>query len=185
MRICVAYDSTYGNTRLVAMTIADQAKAEGHVVRVVNLPAERGVPSDADVLFVGSPTHMRTMTRTVAHFVKKLDRGYWSHRRVVAFDTYGPIATTETERREEDPWVNSTAAGHIQELGRSLGLAVSPKALRCPVTGFRGPLVPEALEDAKRFVHQVLTEGLLSVPTGPEPGVGGLPATEARPVEAH
>ncbi len=156
MKISIAYDSVYGNTELVAKAIAEQAQSEGHAVELISLQTERTLPSAGDVLFVGGPTHMKKLTRPVARFLKRLDRNYWSQRPVVAFDTYGPIATTEAERQKQESWINPGAAGHIQELARSLGLSVFPTSLRCAVTGLKGPLAPDALDSAKRFVHEML-----------------------------
>lgn len=159
MKASIVYDSAYGNTKLVAQAIAEQAERDGYATELLGLREGRPRPLTGDVLFVGGPTHMGKMTRRVSHFLQKVDRDYWSHRPVFAFDTYGPVATAEEDRHKQERWIIPGAAGGIQTLARELGLLVSSNALRCPVTGVRGPLVPEALGMAKAFTHQVLGSG--------------------------
>lgn len=156
MRISIAYDSVYGNTELVARAIADAAEAEGHAVELISLRTSRQLPTNSQILFIGGPTHMKTMTSRVRRFIKKLDPTYWGEHPVVVFDTFGPVAATEEERAKQRPWIEPGAAGHIQELSRLLGLSVFPKTLRCAVTGIKGPLSAEALEAAREFVRDEL-----------------------------
>lgn len=159
MKASIVYDSAYGNTKLVAQAIAEQAERDGYSTELLGLREDRRRPLTGDVLFVGGPTHMGKMTRRVSHFLRKVDRDYWGHRPVFAFDTFGPVAATEEDRRRQEKWINPGAAGGIQALARELGLLVSSNTLRCPVTGIRGPLVPEALGMARDFTHQVLVSG--------------------------
>jgi flavodoxin-like protein len=63
VKIVVAYESMYGNTRQVAEAIAEGlGKAE--VVGVND--GESGVAGEADVLIAGGPTHMHGMATTMS-----------------------------------------------------------------------------------------------------------------------
>src|SRR5437867_2546462 len=63
MRALVVYESMYGNTHLVADAIADGLRTNGEVtvVPVKELSAE--LVDRADLLVMGSPTHVHGMTR--------------------------------------------------------------------------------------------------------------------------
>jgi hypothetical protein len=63
MQIVVAYESSYGNTHLIANAIADGIPA-GHQVDVVPVAgASRELVDGADLLVVGGPTHVHGMSR--------------------------------------------------------------------------------------------------------------------------
>ena len=63
MRIVVAYESMYGNTREIAEAIADGlGKAD---VLAVN-DGDASAAGDADVLIAGGPTHMHGMATTMS-----------------------------------------------------------------------------------------------------------------------
>jgi len=154
MKGAVTYDSVYGNTKLVAEAIAEQIRADGHSVEVLNLREEGARKIEADFMFIGGPTRLKKMTRNVKHFVKKLDKNYWSTRPVVAFDTYGPLGKTEEEQKKAEKWLHPGAVGSIQALAGKMGLKVHPATLRCAVTDLKGPLEPDAIEKAKKFAHE-------------------------------
>ncbi len=156
MKAAVVYDSVYGNTKLVAEAIADQLRVEGLQVELHNLREEKVRQVDADVLFLGGPTRMKHLTRKVKGFVKRLDKAYWGSRPIVVFDTFGPIAKTEEERKRQEAWINPGAAGEIQEMAKERGLKTHPTTLRSAVTGLKGPLDPEAVAKAKQFAHDVI-----------------------------
>jgi len=63
MKALVVYESMYGNTHLVADAIAEGLRTEGEatVVPVKDISAE--LVDRADLLVVGSPTHVHGMTR--------------------------------------------------------------------------------------------------------------------------
>ena len=156
MKGAVVYDSVYGNTRLVAEAIAEQIRASGHEAEVISLKEGGAKEVRADFMFVGGPTRMKKMTRSVKRFVKKLDRTYWNSRTVFAYDTYGPLGKTEEEKRKGAKWLVPGAVGSIQTLGNKMGLKMSPKTLRCAVTDLKGPLEPNALDSARAFTREAL-----------------------------
>lgn len=165
MKVAIVYDSVYGNTRLLAETVASEAREAGHSVELFALREAVPREIEADVLFVGGPTHIKHMTRRVARFVRRLDAARWAHRPLVAFDTYGPLAATEEERRKQEPWIRPGAAGDIQAAARAKGLEVYPAALRVAVVDLRGPLVDGGLAEARSFTHSALVELATRLPT--------------------
>lgn len=156
MKGIVAYDSVHGNTKQVAEAIAEQIKSEGHKVELIALKdGVRGVVT-GDFLFVGSPTRMGRMTPSAKEFVEGLDMDYWRNRPVVAFDTVGPMPKDEEKRKKWLGRVIKSAASKLRDLARERGLGAYPKVLNAAVTGFLGPLAPDALETARDFTREFL-----------------------------
>lgn len=64
MRCLVVYESIYGNTRDVALAIADGAATTVPTDAVEVSDAPTTIPEDVELLIVGGPTHGFSMTRT-------------------------------------------------------------------------------------------------------------------------
>lgn len=147
MRCLVVYDSAYGNTRGVAELIGERLRARGHDAQVLHARDAAKVETDFDMLFVGSPTRMGTMTRKTRRFLRKLDVGRWGQRLVVAFDT---------EMAEVIRDNGASAAAKIHDLARSRGMRVHTPVLKVGVKGMRGPLADDAGETVEAYVAEVL-----------------------------
>lgn len=84
------YDSWFGNTKIVAETIAEglrEAKgADEACARHVNTIVNGEIP-DYDIILLGSPNHMGRPTRSVMKQIDRLTRVDLSGRRVGVFDT--------------------------------------------------------------------------------------------------
>jgi flavodoxin len=157
MKGVVAFDSVYGNTKLVAEAIAEQIRSEGHEAELIALRDGGGgtVPS-GDFLFIGSPTRMGRMTKEAKMFIEGLDKEHWKSRPIVTFTTVGPLSE-DMEKREK--WlgrIDKSAATRMQEQARQQGLNVYQDVLHVGVTGFKGPLAPDALDIAKEFTHRFI-----------------------------
>ncbi len=174
MKVAVAYDSVYGNTRSVAEAIAGEVRDEGHAVEMWPLREGSGVPTGSELLFLGGPTHLGRMTRPVARFVRGLGPGTGDLRAVVVFDTYGPLGRTDEERRRAERWIRPGAAGDIEEACRARSLFVYPRPLRLEVETLEGPLSAGALDCARAFARFVLLEWSAGVPASTAVGTGPL-----------
>ncbi len=181
MKASIVYHSRYGNTEQVALALAEQIRAAGHVAQLIPLGRRPPEVLDSDVLFLGGPTHFGTMTRPVSAFLKRLDTELWGLRPVVCFDTFGPTGDLEEARWKEGKVLFPGAVGRMEDLARSLGLRVYAEHLRCRVTGLRGPLAPEALEQARAFASAVVSHLFGS----PIPARDARPAPVPIPLAAH
>jgi hypothetical protein len=63
MRIVVVYESSYGNTHLIADAVAEGLRAGNDVQVVPVSEARQELIADADLVVVGGPTHVHGMSR--------------------------------------------------------------------------------------------------------------------------
>jgi len=156
MKGIVVFDSVYGNTKQVAEAIAEQIRADGHSADTLNLGEGEAKKVEGDFMFVGSPTRMGRMTKKAKGFVEGLDTEYWRNRPIVTFDTVGPMSEDEEKRKVWLARVEKSAATRMWDQARARGLKVHTDVLHIAVTGFKGPLAPDALDIARDFTHRFI-----------------------------
>lgn len=76
MKGVVVYDSYFGNTKRVAEAIVEQFKAEGHEVELRSVREKHPAPLQGDILFLGSPIRLGSVTGKVKKYLKKLDKAF-------------------------------------------------------------------------------------------------------------
>jgi len=147
MKGIVVYDSTYGNTKKIAETIAETLKASGieaatfYVKDVKKLSA-----NDYNFLVVGSPTRFGTMSFTVKGFLGKVKGKEWMKRPFAAFDTENP------ENLEKPEWsAAEKIAARLKEKQMNQLLPV----LKALVIGQKGPLQEGEIERTKDYARQL------------------------------
>lgn len=155
MKGTVVYDSYYGNTKQVAEAIAQELSAAGHEAEVRSI-RDRSEPH-GDVLFLGSPVRMGSVTGRVKRWVKKLDAGLWQGGRLVVFTTTLKLPDDANEQKRQTQEKYDWAAGRkLRDLARSRGLPAIEEHLWAEVAGMRGPLTEEALPKTRQFTRDVL-----------------------------
>ena len=160
----IACDSYFGNTLQVAEALAEELRAAGHGVSVVNLHVEKldaRKPPAADAGFVGigGPTRMAKMSRRARGFAKKLDGAALAGRPVFVFDTYGPL-DADPAKNEDNKWFYPGGGAKLKDALTEQGVDVYPEVLRCLVTDMKGPLVTEALDLAREFARRFAADAL-------------------------
>jgi Flavodoxin domain len=157
MKGTIVYDSYYGNTKMVAQAIAEQLRAEGDEADLRSVRERQKTPPDGDILFLGSPVRMGSVTGRVKKYVKKLDETEWKDRPVVVFTTILalPEDATDAQRHSHDAY-DIGAGLKLGELARSRGLRAIEDPLWVEVRGMKGPLVETGVEKTKRFTHELL-----------------------------
>ena len=104
MKSIVIYDTSHGNTKKIAETIAETLKESGleadlfHIKEVKKLNAK-----DYDFLALGSPTKFGTMSFAMKSFLGKVKSEEWMNKSFVAFDTENP-ENVEKARAENKEW---------------------------------------------------------------------------------
>lgn len=146
-RTAVVYDTVYGNTELVAEIIARTLEAEGHTVRLVRAKDALRGRVEGDLLFLGSPTRIGTMTGRMKKVVRRLDPDLWVRR---------PVAVFDTEMQGVIDEGGASAAAKMHDIARSKGIKVHTPVLKVGVDGMRGPLSKGSDTAVEAYVREVL-----------------------------
>jgi menaquinone-dependent protoporphyrinogen IX oxidase len=142
MRVLIAYDTKYGNTKKVAELITEGIKSvEGNEV-TLNHVKDIDLSKDEayDLLIIGSPNHIGSHTKSVKKFVNKLSKAPIKVNSFAVFDTYMAKdfekAAKKLEKliKEKMPDVNKASSG-----------------LSIKVDGMKGPINEEDLPKCKEF----------------------------------
>ena len=145
MKSMVVYDTSYGNTKKIAETIAETLKEFGlevdvfHVKEVKKLSAK-----DYGFLVVGSPTRFGTMSFAVRGFLGRVKSEEWVNKPFAAFDTENP------ENMEKPQF---SAAEKIAERLRDKKMNQLSPVLKAAVLGQKGPLQDGEIERTKEYAR--------------------------------
>ncbi|MDD1770272.1 MAG: flavodoxin domain-containing protein [Methanomassiliicoccales archaeon] len=157
MKGVIAFDSVHGNTKLVAEAIAEQIKAEGHEVQLINVRGSVPASVSGDFLLIGSPTRGSRATKEAMSFVEALDSS-WKGKPIAVFDTVGPLSKDAEKRKK---WLETidagtkNAASKLKDRCIERGMSVS-SVLHVPVVGMMGPLAPEGTQMGRDFAHKFI-----------------------------
>jgi len=148
-RVMVAYESKYGNTKLVAQAIVEGMRGVGGVETMVRRIKEvdfDDVPS-CDVILIGSPNHIGRPTRSARKFIDEIGKLDLEEKQVAVFDTYlgkdFEKAVNKMERR-------------INKKAPALKLIVPGLSIK--VQGMKGPIFEEELLRCKDFGHKIASQ---------------------------
>jgi menaquinone-dependent protoporphyrinogen IX oxidase len=147
MKGIVVYDTSHGNTKTIAETIAETLKESGievdlfHVKNVKKLSAK-----DCNFLVLGSPTRFGTMSFAIRGFLGKVKSEEWVNKTFAAFDTENP----ENMERKEYSAAEKIAAKLIDKKMNQL-LPV----LKAAVFGQKGPLKEGEIERTKEYAREL------------------------------
>jgi menaquinone-dependent protoporphyrinogen IX oxidase len=147
MKGIIIYDTTYGNTRKIAETIAETLKRAGievdtfYVKDVKKLSA-----SDYNFLVIGSPTKFGTMSFTVKGFLGKVKDKEWRNKPFAAFDTENP---ENIEQKQ------GSAAEKIAEKLKEKQMNQLLPVLKAVVLDWKGPLQEGEIERAKKYASEL------------------------------
>jgi len=97
MKALVVYDSYFGNTKDVAISIGNALKElmEVEIAKVSDLDPKQ--VKGVDFLVVGSPTRAFQATKKMKDFIKNIRKQEYANMKVIAFDTR--IATEDVDSK--------------------------------------------------------------------------------------
>jgi menaquinone-dependent protoporphyrinogen IX oxidase len=150
MRGIVVFDTSYGNTKKIAETIAETLRESGidvdlfYVKDVKKLSAK-----DYDFLVLGSPTKFGTMSFAVKGFLGKVKSEEWMNKPFAAFDTENP-ENVEQSRIQNKEW---SAAEKIAAKLKEKEMNQLLPVLKALVFGQKGPLVEGEIDRAKEYAR--------------------------------
>jgi flavodoxin len=152
VNVLVAYDSKYGNTKLVAENILNGIREvegiEATIGYVKEVDAEKVV--DYDVIVLGAPNHMGRPSRTIKKFVDNLAGLELKAKYVTVFGTYaGRIRTLDRAVKKMEKIVEKKLP-NVKLILPSLSVRVN---------GVTGPVVdgelPKCIDFGKKIANQL------------------------------
>jgi len=150
MKGIVVYDTSYGNTKKIAETIAETLKESGievdlfHVKHVKKLSAK-----DYNFLVLGSPTRFGTMSFAIRSFLGKVKSEEWMNKPFAAFDTENP---ENVEKKQ------GSAAEKIAEKLKDKKMNQLLPVLKALVFEMKGPLEEGEIERTKEYAKGLGTK---------------------------
>ena len=150
MKGIVVYDSSHGNTKQIAETIAETLKESGlEVDNIYVKDVKKLNTKDYDFIVLGSPTRFGTMSFAVKGFLGKVKSKEWMNKPFAAFDT---------ELRENIEKKEGSAAEKIAEKLREKQMNQMLPVLKAVVLGTKGPLQEGEIERTKEYGRTLTTE---------------------------
>jgi flavorubredoxin len=155
LKVFVAYDSKYGNTKLAAENILEGIKEPGEIETSIGYVKEVDAADVAgfDVIVFGAPNHMGRPSRAMKKFVDALSGQNLKAKQVAVFGTYsGRLRPVDRAvRKLEDI---------VQEKLPNLKL-ITP-SLSIKVKGVSGPVVegelPKCVNFGKNIAAQIRSQ---------------------------
>jgi len=155
MKGIVVYDTSYGNTRKIAATIAETLRESEVEVDLFDVRDVKKLSAkDYDFLVLGSPTRFGTMSLAIRGFLGKVKSEEWMNKPFVAFDTENP-ENIERSARENKEW---SAAEKISEKLRDKKMNQLLPVLKALVFGQKGPLKEGEIDRTKDYVRELATK---------------------------
>jgi menaquinone-dependent protoporphyrinogen IX oxidase len=152
MKGIVVYDTSYGNTKKIAETIAETLKESGIEVDLFDVKDVKKLSAkDYDFLVLGSPTRFGTMSFAIRGFLGKVKTEEWMNKPFAAFDTENP-ENIERERDEKKEW---SAAEKISEKLKDKKMNQLLPVLKAAVLGQKGPLKEGEIERTKDYAREL------------------------------
>jgi len=147
MKGLLVYDTSYGNTKKVAETIAETVKESGIDVDLFDVKTVKKFSAkDYSFLVLGSPTRFGTMSLTTRSFLGKVKEEEWMNKPFTAFDTENP----ENIEKEQ-----GSAAEKIAEKLKDKKMNELLPVLRAVVLGQKGPLKEGEIERTRDYARDL------------------------------
>jgi flavodoxin len=147
MHSVILFDSDYGNTREIAEAIAAELRTAGPVnLARVRTRAATSLPDDMDLLIVGSPTHVRSLSTPMRGYLEQLPAKSLAGVAAAAFDTRNQGWTLVT---------GAASSGIARQLHKhGAHLVLRPESFQ--VVAKEGPLVDGEVDRAHTWARQIL-----------------------------
>ena len=141
-RVIVIYESKYGNTKLVAETIAEGMREVSGVETVLHelKEVEQDKLAEFDAIVVGTPNHMGGATKSIRKFIDELGKLNLEGKLAAVFDTYIGRDFEKAVKKME------------KQIGEQVpGLKLAAPGLSVKVEGMKGPISEGELPKGKEF----------------------------------
>jgi flavorubredoxin len=147
----ILYDSVYGNTKKVAMSIGRGLESGGVSVDVININEFKIEElTRYDFIAIGGPTHYHGASKNMKLFLSNLKHLRLNHKIGVAFET------------KADSSFSGSAAKRIKRYLNKMNVRVIHPTITCIVLNKEGPLknsTPNALEQIGLNLSEKINNG--------------------------
>jgi len=151
MKGIVIFDTSHGNTKKIAETIAETLKASEIEVDLFDVKdAKKSSMKDYNFLVLGSPTKFGTMSFAIKFFLGKIKSEEWMNKPFAAFDTENP-ENVEQSRLQNKEW---SAAEKIATKLKEKSMKQILPVLKALVLGQKGPLVEGEIDRTKNYARE-------------------------------
>jgi flavodoxin len=141
MKALVIYDSVYGNTKIIAETVAAEL---GKGVKVISISDFKSSDlAGVDVLVVGSPILGWRPSEKTGKFLTSLSAGQLKGVKASAFDTRVKL------------FIHGDAASKIAAGLKQVGAEIVAEPCGFIVEGTKGPLAKDAVAKAKEWAGSI------------------------------
>jgi menaquinone-dependent protoporphyrinogen IX oxidase len=148
----IVYDTSHGNTKKIAETIAETLKESGIDVDLFDVKDVKKLSAkDYSFLVLGSPTRFGTMSFAIRGFLGKVKSEEWMNKPFAAFDTENP-ENIERARLENKEW---SAAEKIAKKLRDKRMNQLLPVLKAAVFGQKGPLKEGEIERTQDYAKEL------------------------------
>ena len=155
MKGIVIYDTSHGNTKRIAETIAETLKASDLEVDLFDVKdAKKLGMKEYNFLVLGSPTKFGTMSFAIKFFLGKVKSEDWMNKPFAAFDTENP-ENVEHSRLENKEW---SAAEKIALKLKERNMKQMLPVLKALVSGQKGPLIEGEIDRAKNYAKELASK---------------------------
>lgn len=150
VRVCVVYDTKYGNTKIVAENIADGLREVGGIQTAIS--DVEGVDletlSGYDAILIGSPNYYSGPSKGVQDFIKKLRGHDLEGKAYAVFDTF--------VGKDSDFFLGKAARKMEKAIGEKVpDLKLLTPGLSIRVGGTKGPIVEGELPKCRDFGRKI------------------------------
>lgn len=149
MKVFVAYDTKYGNTKLVADKIIEGMR-EVDGMDIANSEVKKvdfRMLADSDVILIGAPVHFGGPSRTIGGFIDKIGKLDLKAKWAAVFDTY--------YKTDFEKGVKSMEARMSEKLP---GLKLIVPGLSIQVAEMKGPITEGELPKCVDFGRKIATQ---------------------------
>lgn len=145
MNTLIIYDSTFGNTELLARVMADSLREHG-LVRIFRVDVTSSLElKETDALIIGGPTQHHGLSPAMRAFFERLPDGSFHGLRAAVFDTRYHMST----------WKSGSAATRIAHKLKKAGASLIVPSESFFVAEREGPLEEGELVRAVHWAQQV------------------------------
>jgi flavorubredoxin len=151
VKVFVAYDSKYGNTKLAGESVAEGIKEAGNIETVVRYIKEIDLEKlvDYDALVLGAPNHMAMPSQAMKKFVNMLAELDLKAKNVAVFGTYSGRARNPDRAVKKLQKMIENKLPNLKPILPSLSIRVR---------GVKGPLAEGELPKCKDFGRKIANQ---------------------------